>query len=82
MKKSKSSKPTTITYKGTDDPAFFIHHNKTHRSVAEAFRNADYATAFYRERTEWDDFKEFCRDGIVVFPMLFIFVAVIFYVVR
>ena len=39
-------------YLGETDPAQFIHSNKTHRSVSEAFRDADYATAFWREKTE------------------------------
>lgn len=76
------STPTRIEYKGTDDPAFFVHHNKTHRSVAEAFRNADYATAFYREKSDWDDFVQFCDDGKFIFPLLFVFIAAIFYVVK
>lgn len=84
MKKPNRNPSATprIEYKGIDDPAFFVHHNKTHRSVAEAFRNADYATAFYREKSDWDDFVLFCKDGIVVLPMLFVFVGIIFYVVQ
>lgn len=80
----KAVKPIVIKteYKGSEDPAFFIHHNRTHRSASEAFRDADYATAFWREKSDWDDFVLFCKDGVVVFPMLFVFVAVIFYVVR
>jgi hypothetical protein len=34
-------------YKG-DDPAQFIWSNRTHRSVSEAFRDADYATPIWR----------------------------------
>jgi hypothetical protein len=73
---------TRNTYKGVDDPAFFIHHNKTHRSASEAFRDADYATAFYRERTDMDDFVQFCSDGRYLFPLLVVFIGVIFYVAR
>jgi hypothetical protein len=73
---------TRNAYKGIDDPAFFIHHNKTHRSMSEAFRDADYATAFYREKSDWDDFVLFCKDGMVVLPMLFVFAGIVMYVVR
>lgn len=41
-------------YLGTTDPALFIRQNKTHRSVSEAFRDADYATAIWRCETDFD----------------------------
>ena len=69
-------------YKGVDDPAFFIHHNKTHRSASEAFRDADYASAFWKEQSEWDDLVQFCSDGRYLFPLLVVFIGIIFYVVR
>ena len=80
----KHSKLTTIKrqqeYKGCDDTAFFIHHNKTHRSASEAFRDADYATAFWKENSEWDDFCQWCRDSILVVPLLAGVIALIYYV--
>ena len=85
---SKATKQTVLpqttrnAYKGVDDPAFFIHHNKTHRSASEAFRDADYATALWREKSDWDDFVLFCKDGMVVLPMLFVFAGIVMYVVR
>lgn len=82
MKRSKAKPVVKPEYKGVDDPAFFIHHNKTHRSMSEAFRDADYATAFYREKSDWDDFVLFCKDGMVVLPMLFVFAGIVMYVVR
>ena len=36
-----------------EDPAVFIHKNKTHRSTAEAFRDAEYAQAIYKHESEW-----------------------------
>ena len=47
-----------IKYEG-GDTAEYIHHNKTHRTASEAFRDADYATAFWRCETEWDRCKEY-----------------------
>lgn len=47
-------------YQG-DDTATFIHHNKTHRTVSEAFKDADYATPIWRCETEWDRTK----DGLI-----------------
>ena len=46
-------------YLGETDPAQFIHSNKTHRSASEAFRDAEYATAIIRPKSEWEDVKEF-----------------------
>lgn len=79
---SKANPAVKTPYRGVDDPAFFIHHNRTHRSMSEAFRDADYATALWREKSEWDDFILFCKDGMVVLPMLFVFAGVVMYVVR
>jgi hypothetical protein len=77
------AKPVVKTeYKGVDDTAFFIHHNKTHRSASEAFRDADYASAFWKEQSEWDDFILFCSDGKYLFPLLVVFIGAIFYVVK
>ena len=42
-----------------DDPAKFIHSSKTHRTVSEAFRDADYATPIWRCESEWDRTKEY-----------------------
>lgn len=45
-------------YEG-NDPAVFIHNNKTHRSVSEAFKDAEYACAITTYKTEWDRTKEY-----------------------
>ena len=82
MKRSKAKPVVKTQYKSAEDPAFFIHHNKTHRSASEAFRDADYATAFWKEKSEWDDFVLFCKDGMVILPMLFVFAGIVMYVVR
>ena len=42
-----------------DDPAKFIHSNKTHRTASEAFRDADYATPIWRCESDWDRTKEY-----------------------
>jgi hypothetical protein len=46
-------------YLGETDPAKFIHSSKTHRSVSEAFRDADYATPIWRCENDWDRTKEY-----------------------
>ena len=48
-------------YLGEQDPAQFIHSNKTHRSVSEAFRDADYATPIWRCENDWDRAKEYAQ---------------------
>jgi hypothetical protein len=56
----KVSRPTTKKqYLGETDPAQYIHSHKTHRSVSEAFRDADYATAIWKCKTDWDRTKEY-----------------------
>ena len=40
----------------------------TPRTVAEAYKNADYATPIHRMRTEWDDIKDF-TVGLLLFVM-------------
>lgn len=70
------------TYKSAQDPAQFIHHNKTHRSASEAFRDADYATAFWKESSEWNDFVMWCKDSMLVLPLLGGLVALVYYVLR
>jgi hypothetical protein len=60
-------------YLGETDPAQFIHSNKTHRTVSEAFRDADYAIAIQRPKSEWEDCAEF-MGGFFLFvvPMLLV----------
>jgi hypothetical protein len=66
----KSKKTAKWQYLGETDPAEYIHSNKTHRTVSEAFRDADYATAFYRQKSEWEDCKEFISGMIFMSPMI------------
>lgn len=53
-------------YQSDIDPAVVIHSNKTHRTVSEAFRDADYATALWRCESEWDRTKQYL-GGIAMF---------------
>jgi hypothetical protein len=69
-RKPKPKKQLMVQYLGEVDPAQFIWSNKTHRSASEAFRDADYATAFYRHKSEWDDCKEFCSGMIFMLPVI------------
>ena len=66
----KSKKPVKHQYLGETDPAQFIWSNRTHRSASEAFRDADYATAFYRPKSEWEDCKEFLSGMVFMLPMI------------
>ena len=45
---------TRFTYQSEIDPAVIIHSSKTHRTVSEAFRDADYATPIWRCETDFD----------------------------
>ena len=76
--RKKTSKPKQVVYQG-NDPAQYIWSSKTHRSASEAFRDADYATPIWREKGEMEDFTEWCKDSVVILPLLFIVVAAIFY---
>lgn len=62
-------------YLGETDPAQFIHSNKTHRTASEAFRDADYATAFWREKSEWEQSMEFLAGAIIGFMWVAIVVG-------
>ena len=57
-------------YLGETDPAQYIHSNKTHRSVSEAFRDADYATAIQRPKSEWQDCVEFMSGLVFMLPVI------------
>ena len=62
-------------YLGETDPAQFIHSNKTHRTASEAFRDADYATAFWREKSEWEQSLEFLASAVIGFMWVAIVVG-------
>jgi len=69
-----------MPYLGETDPAQYIHSNKTHRSVSEAFKDADYATAFYRPKSEWQDCMEFMSGMVLMLPVI-AFASYVFYLV-
>jgi hypothetical protein len=50
-----------FVYQSEVDPAVIIHSSKTHRTVSEAFRDADYATPIWRCESEWDRTKEYLK---------------------
>jgi hypothetical protein len=54
-----SRRATKKQYLGETDPAKFLHSNRTHRTASEAFRDADYATAIWKCKTDWDRTKEY-----------------------
>ena len=59
MRTSKRSTP----YIG-NDTAQFIHHNKTHRTASEAFKDADYATPIWRDRSDLEELFDFLGGSI------------------
>jgi len=61
----KLSKP----YEGADVFAEW-HKEKTKSSMAEAFRDANYAQGAWRCNNEWDDFKQWCTDSLWVVPII------------
>jgi hypothetical protein len=69
-----------MPYLGETDPAQYIWSNKTHRTTSEAFRDADYATAFYRQKSEWEDCVEFVGGMVFMSPVL-LFVGYVCYLI-
>lgn len=63
-----------------DDPARFIHSSRTHRTISEAFRDADYAYSGWIPRSEWEDVVAFCSGFAIMLPVI-AFVGYIFYLV-
>jgi hypothetical protein len=74
--------PHSHLYLGETDPAEYIHSNKTHRSVSEAFKDADYATAWYRPKSEWEDCKEFIGGMVLIAPALLFVVYVCYLILK
>jgi hypothetical protein len=69
MRKKAIAKKVTAKweYLGETDPAQFVHSNKTHRTVSEAFRDADYATAFWRSKSDWEETVDFVEKAFLGF---------------
>jgi hypothetical protein len=82
MQKNTKKKAVKVIYQGVTDPAQFIHSNKTHRSVSEAFRDADYAIAIQRHKSEWDDCKEFLGGLIWITPAIGFVVYVCYLILK
>ena len=61
-----------VPYQVVDDPAKWIHSNKTHRTASEAFRDADYAQSFWRQKTEIEETLDFMARIFVSGLWLFI----------
>jgi hypothetical protein len=65
-------------YKSDIDPAVIIHSNKTHRTVSEAFKDADYATPIWRCESDLDRTMEYLKwiaVWIVTLGIFYIFVS-------
>ena len=62
---TRKKKTAKWEYLGETDPAQFIHSKKTHRTVSEAFRDADYATAFWRQRTDLEELVSFVEQALL-----------------
>lgn len=62
---ARKKKVVKYQYLGEQDPAVYIHSNKTHRSASEAFRDADYATPIWKCKTDWDRTMEYIGWGFM-----------------
>ena len=82
VKRKSKAKEKLVVYLGETDPAQFIHSNKTHRSISEAFRNADYAYAGWKPRSEWDDCKEFMGGMFLMSPVILFVVYVCYLILK
>jgi hypothetical protein len=56
-------------FEGSDTLMDF-HRAKAKSSISEACKDADYATAGWRELSEWEDFKKFSTDLVIVIPLI------------
>ena len=77
----KSKKTAKWQYLGETDPAQFVWSNKTHRTVSEAFRDANYAYSGYKPKSEWEDFVDFCSGFLFVLPVIILCLYVLYLIV-
>jgi hypothetical protein len=82
MRKNTKKKVVKTLYLGETDPAQFIWSNKTHRTASEAFRDADYATAIYKPKSEWDDCVEFLGGLVWIAPAIGFLVYVCYLILK
>lgn len=75
----KTKKANTVgQYLGGDDPSQWIWSNRTHSTASEAFRDANYATAFWKCKTEWERTREYLGWGamwVVVLGLMYLFMT-------
>jgi len=82
MKKNIKKKEVKPIYLGETDPAQYIHSNKTHRSVSEAFKDADYATTWYPHKSEWEDCKEFMGGMVFMSPVILFTIYICYLILK
>ena len=91
MKRVKAKKPIHCgTVEGLDllDKGIYkvqdIHHyvGRTSRSASEAFKDADYAYSGLKPSSEWRDFIKFMSELIMITPVLFIGLYILYIVVE
>ena len=75
MRKKIIAKKQRKEYESVLDPAQYIHSNKTHRTVSEAFRDAEYACSVTRFKDDWQLAWEFLGNSIVGFCTVFGMIA-------
>ena len=61
----KTDKGRINQYFSNVDPAVIVHSNKTHRTVSEAFRDAEYACSITKFKSDAQLSYEFLRDMII-----------------
>lgn len=62
-KRTTKKKTAKWQYLSEQDPAQFVHSNKTHRSVSEAFKDAEYACSITRFKSDWERTREYIGWG-------------------
>ena len=82
MKRNTKKKVVKWAYLGETDPAQYIHSNKTHRTASEAFKDADYATAWYPHKSEWDDCKEFMGGMVFMSPVILFAIYICYLILK
>jgi len=63
--KEQPSEQPKHQYLSETDPAVFIHSNKAHRTVSEAFKDAEYACSVHTFKSDFDRTMEYLGWGVM-----------------
>ena len=62
--RTQPTKRREVPYQGDIDPAVIIHSSKTHRTASEAFKDADYAQAFWCGKSDFEELLDFVGGAV------------------